>query len=226
MANPNIALTSNLKRITSGNVPTTITLPVGHMAFGMINGSPVLYGNPNGTIQVFGENMTWTDILATSTAAAIRTDLDVYSRAEIGTMLSATFRFRGTVPVVGDLPTTNNATGDVWQVDADGKFRAWDGTAWVLLGAFVDLSDYYTAAQVDALLAAINTAITTIQGDITSINTSITNINNTLNDSSTGLAARVTALETGLDDLETELENEITRVEGLIPTVSLVIGEI
>lgn len=50
-----IELTSNLKQITSGNVPTTANLANGELAFGVINGVAKLYGNVNGTIVDFSD---------------------------------------------------------------------------------------------------------------------------------------------------------------------------
>ena len=50
-----IELTSNLKQITSGKVPTTANLANGELAFGVINGVAKLYGNVNGTIVDFSD---------------------------------------------------------------------------------------------------------------------------------------------------------------------------
>lgn len=46
-------LVSNLKLITSGNVPTTSNLGNGELAFGLVGGVAKLYGNVNGTIVDF-----------------------------------------------------------------------------------------------------------------------------------------------------------------------------
>lgn len=43
-------IVSNLKLITSGNVPTTSNLGNGELAFGLVGGVAKLYGNVNGTI--------------------------------------------------------------------------------------------------------------------------------------------------------------------------------
>lgn len=49
---------SNLKCITSGNVPTTENLLDGEFAFGNVGGEPKLYGNVDGTIVDFSGNIT------------------------------------------------------------------------------------------------------------------------------------------------------------------------
>lgn len=46
---------SNLKLITSGNVPTTSNLGNGELAFGLVDGVAKLYGNVNGTIVDFSD---------------------------------------------------------------------------------------------------------------------------------------------------------------------------
>lgn len=48
-------IVSNLKLITSGNVPTTSNLGNGELAFGLVGGVAKLYGNVNGTIVDFSD---------------------------------------------------------------------------------------------------------------------------------------------------------------------------
>ena len=48
-------IVSNLKLITSGNVPTTSNLGNGELAFGLVDGIAKLYGNVNGTIVDFSD---------------------------------------------------------------------------------------------------------------------------------------------------------------------------
>jgi hypothetical protein len=40
------------------------------------------------------------------------------------------------------LPSSDNITGDVWHVTADGGEYAWNGSEWEPLGMIVDLSGY------------------------------------------------------------------------------------
>lgn len=51
-----LEIQSNLKCITSGNVPTTTELANSEFAFGLVGGDPKLYGNVNGTIVDFSGN--------------------------------------------------------------------------------------------------------------------------------------------------------------------------
>lgn len=43
---------------------------------------------------------------------------------------------KGQVAAVGNLPSSGNTIGDVWQVVADLTFRVWDGVTWDNLGTF------------------------------------------------------------------------------------------
>ena len=63
--------------------------------------------------------------------------------------VAGAYRYKGTMATVGDLPTSGNAEGDVYNVSADGMNYAWTGSAWDALGASVDLSDYQTKAEAD-----------------------------------------------------------------------------
>lgn len=40
------------------------------------------------------------------------------------------------------MPSSSNATGDVWHVTADSSEYVWNGSAWEELGTVVDLSGY------------------------------------------------------------------------------------
>lgn len=94
----------------------------------------------------------------------IKTDLkanyaDVYTKAEVDQKLVGAMDYKGTKATVSELPTSGNATGDVWHITADGSEWAWNGLAWEELGTAVDLSGYRTASAQDAIDAAQNTAI-------------------------------------------------------------------
>ena len=83
--------------------------------------------------------------------------------------------FRGTVDYVKDLPAVDeSAKGDVYQVRYSGSTGenvlnaeyASNGTEWVELGSVIDLSAYYTSAQVTA---AINNAFDELKSAIDDI---------------------------------------------------------
>lgn len=59
--------------------------------------------------------------------------------------------YKGTQPTVGDLPSTGNATGDVWFIVADGSEYAWNGSAWEEFGTSLDVSGFYTTENLVAI---------------------------------------------------------------------------
>jgi len=73
--------------------------------------------------------------------------------------ITGALHYRGTKATVADLPSSGNATGDVWHITADGSEWAWDGSEWQDLGSTVDLSGYRTASAQDAIDSDQDTAI-------------------------------------------------------------------
>ena len=84
---------------------------------------------------------------------------------KINTALGSVLKYKGTKANTGALPTSGNATGDVWNItnacEASGTLPkvnagdnvAWNGSAWDVLAGTVDLSNYYVKSDVDAELA-------------------------------------------------------------------------
>lgn len=75
-------------------------------------------------------------------------------QSAITTALSSVMHYKGSVATYDDLPTENLAVGDVYNVIDTGANYAWNGSGWDELSGIIDLSAYYTSAQVDTLLAA------------------------------------------------------------------------
>lgn len=68
--------------------------------------------------------------------------------------ISAVYKFKGSVATIGLLPTASAATGDVYNVEADGMNYAYNGNGvWDALGSFVDLTDYAKTAAVTKLVS-------------------------------------------------------------------------
>jgi hypothetical protein len=101
-------------------------------------------------VQVNGTDLTITN-------KKVNVDLSNYAtKADI----SSVYKYKGTVSTYGDLPSSGQTVGDVYNVEtADathgikaGDNVAWDGTAWDVLAGVVDLSNYVT-------ITAMNTAL-------------------------------------------------------------------
>lgn len=89
---------------------------------------------------------------------------DKYTKEEIDNMISTVFVYKGTVATIGDLNNIENPkVGDCWNVEADGNNYAWNGSEWDKLSGTVDLSDYYTKTQVDAIKSALELQIQAVK---------------------------------------------------------------
>ena len=75
-----LEIVSNLKQITSGTVPTTITLANGEFAYGLIGGKPKLYGNTTGVITDYSNFL----ITAPVTSVAGKTGAVTLTKSNVG----------------------------------------------------------------------------------------------------------------------------------------------
>lgn len=80
---------------------------------------------------------------------------DTQVAAAISSAVSSAYEYKGAVATVADLPSTGQAVGDVYDVQATGMNYAWNGTAWDALGQYVDTSVFWTstAGQTNTLEA-------------------------------------------------------------------------
>jgi hypothetical protein len=101
-------------------------------------------------VQVNGTDLTITN-------KKVNVDLSNYAtKADI----SSVYKYKGTVSTYGDLPSSGQTVGDVYNVEtADathgikaGDNVAWDGTAWDVLAGVDDLSNYVTTTAMNTAL--------------------------------------------------------------------------
>lgn len=83
---------------------------------------------------------------------------------KINIALGSVLKYKGTKTTTAQLPTSGNATGDVWNIssacEASGALPkvnagdnvAWNGSSWDVLAGTVDLSSYYTEDEVNSEL--------------------------------------------------------------------------
>lgn len=78
--------------------------------------------------------------------------------------LGSVFTLKGSKATTLDLPDTGNKVGDVWYVQSKSAGYVWindNGTQrWEMLGETVDLSNYFTKAEINALLGAKQDTLT------------------------------------------------------------------
>lgn len=93
-----------------------------------------------------------------------QTESDVDSK--ISTAISSVYRYKGSVATYNDLPSSDNVTGDVWDVRETGINYAWNGTDWDALGTSVDTSTLWSSVsgQNNSLIAITTSEIDTIVG--------------------------------------------------------------
>ena len=96
-------IVSNLKLITSGNVPTTSNLGNGELAFGLVDGVAKLYGNVNGTIVDFSDFLRTAPVIS----VAGKTGAVTLNKSDVG---------------LGNVDNTADANKSVAQA------AAWKGT--------------------------------------------------------------------------------------------------
>lgn len=81
---------------------------------------------------------------------------NVYTKAEIDSMVSGAFHYRGTVADMDELENiADPKQGDVYQVTAEGGFKIYDGDSWEEFGNGIDLTGYMTAEQAKAMLMQV-----------------------------------------------------------------------
>lgn len=118
--------------------------------------------------------------LSAAQGKALKTLVD-----ELKASVAAALDYKGTKDTYEELPAEGNKKGDVWNVvgahgtTPAGTNYAWDGTQWDPLGGTVDLSGYYTKAQVDGSLYTVRTNLekvdTALEGQITTVTNQLTN---------------------------------------------------
>ena len=187
-------------KVTIGNTGITMGTTTMSEAGFKDNGAAVLSGNPNLTV-------------SDTEAATMRGFLKVYSKTEVDGMVAGAFHIKGSV-AANALPTEGMKAGDVYNitanttgvtdihgqtmkvgdnvvyVDANGD----DPAGWDILSGVVDLSAYYTSAQVDDLLKDYVTT-TVLNGKVTELNTAIADAKKAGTDAATAATAAKTAAE-------------------------------
>jgi len=108
--------------------------------------SPTFTGTPKAPTAAAGTNTTQ---IATT----------AFVKAAVDTAVSGLYKYKGSVATAGDLPTTGNVTGDVWDIQQTSTYGApgtnvvWNGEAWDALGGLFEITSI-TNAEIDTICAA------------------------------------------------------------------------
>ena len=63
------------------------------------------------------------------------------------------YKYKGSVATVSALPSSDNTTGDVYNVEATGMNYAWNGTAWDALGEIFTITSI-SNSDIDTIVAS------------------------------------------------------------------------
>lgn len=74
----------------------------------------------------------------------------------IATAVSSAYKYKGSVATYGNLPSSGNQVGDVYNVEDTGDNYAWTGTDWDKLSGTVDLSGYLQKSTTANTIYAVN----------------------------------------------------------------------
>ena len=78
---------------------------------------------------------------------------DLSNNYALKTEITGVYKYKGSVAAVSNLPTTGNATGDVYNVEARGINYAWNGSAWDALGELFEVP-VIANATIDSIVAS------------------------------------------------------------------------
>ena len=81
------------------------------------------------------------------------------TKAYVDSSVASVYKYRGSVANYAALPSSDQVTGDVYNVEDTGDNYAWDGTKWDKLAGTVDLSSYLTKSDANSTYAT-QTALT------------------------------------------------------------------
>jgi hypothetical protein len=131
--------------------------------------------NGTNTEKMLNEGGVGTLMRLTNTAMSQKADADsVYTKSEVYTktemdtamngalttvqgMISSAvtnmYKYKGSVATVSALPSSDNTTGDVYNVEATGMNYAWNGTAWDALGEIFTITSI-SNSEIDTIVAS------------------------------------------------------------------------
>lgn len=79
-----------------------------------------------------------------------KADASELSNYALKSDISAMYKYKGSVATVSALPSSDNTTGDVYNVESTGMNYAWNGTAWDALGESFQITAI-TNAELDSI---------------------------------------------------------------------------
>lgn len=116
--------------------------------------SPTFTGTPKAPTPAASTNNTQiaTTAFVHTALGSYLTSADAANTYATKAEISSAYKFKGSVASVSNLPSSGNAVGDVYNVEATDMNYAWTESAWDPLGATFTITSI-TNAEIDAILA-------------------------------------------------------------------------
>lgn len=117
------------------------------------------YSTDNNSVTISAINTTYTNATTSQSGLMSSTDktkLDAFGSAStyaLKTDITGIYKYKGSVATVSALPSTDNITGDVYNVESSGMNYAWNGTEWDSLGEIFQITSI-TNAEIDTIIAS------------------------------------------------------------------------
>ena len=105
------------------------------------------------TIKVNNTALTPTDKAVNITVPTSVASFSDASNYALKSDITNVYKYKGSVATSSALPSSNQTTGDVYNVEDTGMNYAWNGTAWDALGEILTIESI-TNAEIDAMFAA------------------------------------------------------------------------
>jgi hypothetical protein len=117
----------------------------------VVNGYELhITGETATSIQVVGITDYNTTMQQAMTVLAGKADASELSNYALKSDISSMYKYKGSVATVSDLPSSDNTTGDVYNVESTGMNYAWNGSAWDALGETFSITAI-TNAEIDTI---------------------------------------------------------------------------
>lgn len=82
-----------------------------------------------------------------------KADASVLENYALKSDITNMYKYKGSVATVSALPSSDNTTGDVYNVEASGMNYAWNGTAWDALGEIFTITSI-SNSEIDTIVAS------------------------------------------------------------------------
>ena len=142
-------------------LPMASQYELGGVRIDMVNPDPIASGYDKAVMDDYGTLYSRLPQPATTDLDGLMTSsdkrkLDAFSAASnyaLKTDITGLYKYKGSKATVSALPTSGNATGDVWNVEAGGMNYVWTGSAWDALGEVFTI-DAITNSEIDTIVAS------------------------------------------------------------------------